>query len=102
MANSETEMIESDSEKEIVQEDVKIQYFWYLLVLFTIFLISNLIPAFLFMTYFLLFFIPSFLENTNFLSIFITLKPLFALITMPLVIIGCYLIRLFLIALVAV
>ncbi|MFX0076649.1 MAG: hypothetical protein ACFE96_14495 [Candidatus Hermodarchaeota archaeon] len=100
MVNSETQTTESDSEKGIIKEDVKIQYFWYLLVLFTILLISNLIPAFLFLTYFLLYFIPSFLETTNFLSIFISLKPLLALITMPLVIIGCYLIRLFLIALV--
>ena len=101
MVNSETQNIESDSEKEIIKEDIKFQYFWYLVVLFTIFLISNLIPAFLFMIYFLLYFIPSFLETSSFLSIFITLKPLLALVSMPLVIIGCYLIRLFLIALVA-
>ena len=101
MENSETPLIEHDSEKKVIREDIKFQYFWYLVVLFTIYLISYLIPAILFMIYFLFYFIPSFLETTNFLSIFINLKPLLALISMPLVIIVCYLIRLFLIALVA-
>ena len=101
MVNTETQVIESDSEKKVIREDIKFQYFWYLVVLFTIYLISYLIPAILFMIYFLFYFIPSFLETTNFFSIFINLKPLLALVSMPLVIIGCYLIRLFLIALVA-
>ncbi|MFX1379606.1 MAG: hypothetical protein ACFFA4_11000 [Promethearchaeota archaeon] len=101
MENSETEIIETDSEKKVIKEDIKFQYFWYLIVLFTIYLISYLIPAIIFMTYFLFFFIPSFLEVTNFLSIFINLEPLLALLTIPLVIIGCYLLRLYLIGLVA-
>ncbi len=101
MVNSETHAIESGSHKKIIKEDIKFQYFWYLIVLFTIYLISNLIPAILFMFYFLIYFIPSFLGTTNFLSIFFNLKPLLALLTMPLVIIGCYLIRLYLIGLVA-
>jgi acetyltransferase-like isoleucine patch superfamily enzyme len=101
MVNTETEVIKKPSKKKIIKEDIQFQYFWYLFVLFTIILISYLIPTILFMVYFLLYFIPSFLEAPNFLSIFINLKPLLALITMPLVIIGCYLIRLFLIAIVA-
>ena len=101
MEESETIVRKKGSEKKIIKEDVKFQYFWYLFVLFTIYLISNLIPAIFFMIYFFFFFIPSFLESPNFLSIFIDLKPLIALITMPLVIIGCYLLRLFLIGFIA-
>jgi acetyltransferase-like isoleucine patch superfamily enzyme len=101
MVNSETQVIDSGSEKKIIKEDIKFQYFWYLFVLFSIYLISYLIPGILFMIYFLFFFIPSFLDVPNFISIFINLKPLFGLLTMPLVIIGCYLLRLFLIGLVA-
>jgi acetyltransferase-like isoleucine patch superfamily enzyme len=101
MDNSEISVSEGDSEEKILKEDVKFQYFWYLFVLFAIYLTSNLIPAILFMIYFLFFFIPSFLEYPNFLTIFINLEPLLALITMPLVIIGCYLLRLFLIGFVA-
>jgi hypothetical protein len=101
MEESETIVRKKGSEKKIIKEDVKFQYFWYLFVLFTIYLISNLIPAIFFMLYFFFFFIPSFLEFSNFLSIFINFEPLLALITMPLVIIGCYLLRLFLIGFVA-
>ncbi|MCK4778930.1 MAG: hypothetical protein KAT57_02020 [Candidatus Lokiarchaeota archaeon] len=101
MVDTETHALEMDSEEKVIREEIKFQYFWYLIILFTIYLISNLIPAIIFMIYLLFYFLPNFLETTNFLSIFINLKPLLALISMPLVIIGCYLIRLFLIALVA-
>ncbi|MHA2122212.1 MAG: hypothetical protein ACW990_13500, partial [Promethearchaeota archaeon] len=53
-----------------------------------------------FMSYLIQYFLPSFLETTNFLTLFTEVKPLLALISMPLVIIGCYLLRLFLIALI--
>ncbi|MFW9969205.1 MAG: acyltransferase [Candidatus Odinarchaeota archaeon] len=101
MDNTETEIIKKSSKKKVIKEDIQFQYFWYLFVLFSIYLISYIIPAILFMIYFLLFFIPSFLGTTNFFAIFVNFEPLLALITMPLVIIGCYLFRLFLIALVA-
>jgi len=101
MENSEAHVIDNGSETKVIKEDIKFQYFWYLVVLFTIYLISYLIPAILFMIYFLLYFIPSFLGNTKFFTIFVNLNSLLALISMPLVIIGCYLIRLFLVALVA-
>ncbi len=87
--------------KNIIKEDVQFQYFWYLIIFFTIYLISYLVPVIIFMTYVLFYFLPYFLETTNFLSLFINFKPLLALISMPLVIIGCYLIHLFLIALIA-
>ena len=101
MEDSEIVLSKKDSEEVVIKEDVKFQYFWYLFVLFAIYLISNLIPAIFFMIYFFFFFIPSFLESPTFLSVFINLEPLLALITMPLVIIGCYLLRLFLIGFVA-
>jgi len=87
--------------KNIIKEDVQFQYFWYLIIFFTIYLISYLVPVIIFMIYALFYFVPYFLEITNFFSLFINLKPLLALISMPLVIIGCYLIHLFLIALIA-
>ncbi len=101
MIDSDTDVIENATEEEVVKEEIKFQYFWYLFVLFSIYLISYLIPTIFFMIYFLLYFIPSFLGTTNFISIFTNFNPLLALLTMPLVIIGCYLLRLFLIAVVA-
>jgi len=85
--------------KRFIREEIETQYFWYLFVLFAIFLASLLIPAIIFIGYTVFFFLPNFLEATNFLVIFTQLKPLIALISMPLVLIGCYLIRLFFIGL---
>ncbi|MFX1488887.1 MAG: hypothetical protein ACFFBI_07060, partial [Promethearchaeota archaeon] len=100
MVTTEVQSIEPESEKYIIKEEIKFQYFWYLFVFFTIFMASFLIPAFLFMAYILWFFLPYFLETTSLLSLFTEIKPLLAFLSMPLVIIGCYLIRLFFISLI--
>ncbi|MFX0154823.1 MAG: hypothetical protein ACFE9Q_09880 [Candidatus Hodarchaeota archaeon] len=86
--------------KKTIREEIKTQYFWYLFVLFTIFLASLIIPAIVFLMYTFFFFIPNFLTVDNFLSLFTELKPILALISMPFVLIGCYLIRLFFIGLI--
>ncbi|MFX1435777.1 MAG: hypothetical protein ACFFAA_01020 [Promethearchaeota archaeon] len=101
MVNSDTEVIENAIQEKVIKEEIKFQYFWYLFVLFSIYLISYLIPTIFFMIYFLLYFIPSFLGTVSFISIFTNFNSLLALLTMPLVIIACYLLRLFLIAVVA-
>jgi len=101
MIDVETQVIENDSDEKVVKEEINFQYFWYLVVLFTIFLISYLVPAILFIAYLLYYFIPYFLEITNFFSLFTNWESILALISMPLVIISCYLIRLFLVAIVA-
>ncbi|MFX1477633.1 MAG: hypothetical protein ACFFCI_05845 [Promethearchaeota archaeon] len=100
MANTEVQLIEPESDKHIIKEEIKFQYFWYLFIFFTIFLASFLAPAFLFMAYTIWFFLPYFLETTSVVSLFTEFKPLLALLSMPLVIIGCYLIRLFFISLI--
>ncbi|UCC18371.1 MAG: hypothetical protein JSV62_09665 [Promethearchaeota archaeon] len=89
--------IKKVTENKAPREEVKFHYSWYLLILFTIYLGSLVIPAILFMTYVILFFLPNFLEITNFFTLFTEIKAIIALISMPLVIIGCYLIRIFLI-----
>jgi len=101
MGNNETLTIETDSEKEVIREDIEFHYFSYLIILFTVYLTSFLVPAFLFLAYIFLFFLPNFLEISNFFSLFLSTNSLVALISMPLIIIGCYLIRLFFIALLA-
>ncbi|MFX0028703.1 MAG: hypothetical protein ACFE8B_05810 [Candidatus Hermodarchaeota archaeon] len=93
-------MTENEAENDTVKEEIKFQYFWYLIMLFTTYLGSMVIPAFLFIGYMILFFIPHFLDTSNFLSLFTEFKPILALISMPLVLIGCYLLRLFLIGLI--
>jgi acetyltransferase-like isoleucine patch superfamily enzyme len=93
------EEIESEIiENEIVKEEIKFQYFSYLVMLFTIYLGSLIIPAILFIGYMIFFFLPNFLEITNFIELITSFKSIMALTSMPLVLIGCYLLRLFLIA----
>jgi acetyltransferase-like isoleucine patch superfamily enzyme len=83
-----------------VKEEIKFQYFWYLFILFTNFLASLIVPSLLFLMYVFLFFLPKFLETKSFLALFTEIKPFLAMIFMPLVIIGCYLIRLFFVSLI--
>ena len=99
MADDDVQSPRLDTENNAVREEVKFPYFWYLFVFFTIYLTSLIVPAFLFMTYIFLFFLPNFLEVSNFLTLFTEIKPILSLASMPLVIIGCYLIRLFFIGL---
>ncbi len=100
MVKTELQSIESVSKEEDIREEVKLQYFWYLFVFFTIYLVSFLVPAILFITYIFLFFLPHFLESTSFFTLFTEFKSLMVLISTPFVIIGCYLIRLFFVGLV--
>lgn len=99
MADSKFQSSEIVSEDQVPQEEFKIQYSLYLIIFFTIYLTSLLVPAFLFMVYFFLFFLPNFLETSNFFALFTELKPILALVSMPLMIIGCYLVRLIFIGL---
>ncbi|MFX1407076.1 MAG: hypothetical protein ACFFBW_08985 [Promethearchaeota archaeon] len=85
---------------EVIKEELGFQYFLYFVIFATIYLASLLIPTICFLVYFLLFFLPNFLETSTFVSIFTELNPLLALITMPLVMIFCYLLRLFFLALI--
>ncbi|MHA2399075.1 MAG: hypothetical protein ACXADU_09320 [Promethearchaeota archaeon] len=100
MDDIKTETIDDDSENDTVKEEIKFQYFWYLFVFFSIYMASLVVPAIIFMVYMIFFFLPFFLRTSNFISLFTEFKPLIAFLSMPVVIIGCYLVRLFLIALV--
>ena len=90
----------SEDSEEVIKQEVKRDYFWCLFLFFISYYASYIIPIILFMAYYLLFFGPYFLENHDFLSLFIDLRSLIALLTLPLVIIGCYAFRLFLMALI--
>lgn len=89
----------------ILKPDVQREEMSYSLILSFMILLTNylgsfLVPIVIFMLYFFLYFLPSFLEISNFIAIFTEIEPLMALITMPLVLIGCYLIRLYFTALI--
>ncbi|MFW9941718.1 MAG: hypothetical protein ACFFFT_11815 [Candidatus Thorarchaeota archaeon] len=99
MIDANLQSSENNLKNEVIKEEIEFQYARYLVMLFTIYLASLVIPALLFMTYMILFFLPHFLETTSILSLFTEIKPILALISMPLVFIGCYLFRLFFVVL---
>jgi len=90
----------SDSNGEVIKEEVELTLFWYLFIFFATYLGSYLIPAIIFVLYLVFIFGPFFLENNNFLALFIEMKSLITLLSIPLVLISCYLIRLFFVALI--
>ncbi|MFW9824789.1 MAG: hypothetical protein ACFFE4_17740 [Candidatus Thorarchaeota archaeon] len=100
MAGTDPLIDDNFPKNDTIREEVNIQYFWYIIVFFTIFLASFIVPAIIFIIYVFQFFLPNFLFTTNFIALFTELKPLLSLICMPIVIIGCYLIRLFFISLI--
>jgi len=77
--------------KNLIKEEINLQFHWYLGSFFVIYFSSLLIPAIILMLYVMLFYLPYFLENNNFISIFTNLEPLLASIFMPFIIITCYL-----------
>jgi acetyltransferase-like isoleucine patch superfamily enzyme len=89
----------SDSEYEVIKEEVKMHYHVYITLFALIFYTSWVFAGILFFYYVLQFFLPNVLETHNFLSLFTEFKPLLSLLAMPFVLIGCYLLHLFFLAL---
>ncbi|MFX1573318.1 MAG: hypothetical protein ACFFB0_11265 [Promethearchaeota archaeon] len=99
------ELQESKSQKEnnsndIIKEEIKLQLHLWLPAFFIIYFCSFLIPAGIFMIFIMLFYLPNFLEIRNFISLLTNLPSLIAALTLPIVIIMCYLIHLFIVALI--
>jgi len=84
---------ENTEDKNIIKEEVNLQFHWYLGSFFVVYFSSLLIPAIILMLYVMYFYLPYFLENNNLISIFTNLEPLLASIFMPFIIIICYLIH---------
>ena len=85
----------------IIKEEINLQYHWYMAAFFMIFFGSIIIPALLLIMYVQFFYLPYFLNSDNIISIFSNLEPLLASIFMPFVLIGCYLIHIFFVGLIA-
>ncbi len=84
----------------LIKEEINLQLHWYLTAFFVIYFGSFLISAIIFMLYIMLFYLPYFLEIRNFISIFTNMPSLIASISLPFVIVICYLIHLFVVALI--
>jgi acetyltransferase-like isoleucine patch superfamily enzyme len=97
--SEDSEECDPSNQKEIVKEEVNLQYHLYIIIFGCIFYSSWVIPGLCFFFYLIQFFLPNVLETTNLLYIFIQVKPLVSFLSMPLVLIGCYLLHLFLLGL---
>ena len=83
-------------ENHVLKEEVKLQFYLYIIIFFFIFYISWVIPGLCFFWYFLQVFLPQVLEISNFFVLFTGINSLIAFISMPIILIGCYLLHLFL------
>ncbi len=82
---------------ETLKEEVSLQYHLYIFIFAIIYYVSWLLPGFVFWLYFFIPFRIFFLENLSFISIFTEFNSLITLLLMPIILIGCYLLHLFLI-----
>ncbi|MGV9171383.1 MAG: hypothetical protein ACOC44_00460 [Promethearchaeia archaeon] len=92
-ATLERDVKESNKETATKQE-INLQFHWYFLAFFLIFLGSFLIPGILFTLYIMFFYYPYVLSTENILFIFLDWRSLLSSLLLPLIIIGCYLIHL--------
>ena len=89
-----------NSGNNIIKEEISLRLYLWLPAFYVIYFCSFLIPSIIFMMYIMLFYLPYFLELKNLIFIFTDLPSLIASITIPFVIIICYLIHLFIVALI--
>ena len=89
-----------NSENNLIKEEIRLQLKVWLPLFYLIYYCSFLIPGAIFMLYILLFYLPNFLEVERFISLFTNLPSLIASLTMPAVIITCYLLHLIIVALI--
>jgi acetyltransferase-like isoleucine patch superfamily enzyme len=81
-------------ENHVIKEEVKLQFHLYIIIFIFMFYSSWVIPGIFFFWFFLQVFIPNFLDVSNILALFTEIDSLIALVTMPIILIGCYVLHL--------
>ena len=89
-----------NNENSVIKEEISLNLRLWLPLFYVIYYCSFLIPGIIFILYIILFYLPNFLEIGNFFSLFTNIPSLIASLTIPFVIIICYLIHIFIIALI--
>ena len=98
--NKEEEEILKEPNKELIQEEVKTNLGFFFIIFLVSYVFSYMIPAIIIWLFLIFFFGPFILNNGDLISLITNLKSLLILISVPFVIIVCYLIRLYFIALI--
>jgi len=100
MVQNNIETIESkESIKQIIKEDINITSIWHAISFFGAFIFSYLIPGIIFFVYILFIFEPYVLNTDNIIVLFTQLGPLLSFLLIPVILICCYLLHLFFLAL---
>ncbi|MHA2051843.1 MAG: hypothetical protein ACW986_19700 [Promethearchaeota archaeon] len=86
-----------NSSNDLIKEEINLQLHIWLPLFYVIYFCSFLVPGVIFMMFMMFFYLPYFLEVRNFISLFTNLPSLIASLTIPVVIIICYLIHLFIV-----
>ena len=92
-------MVEDNTE-EPIKEEINLQYHWYMLSFFIIYLGSLIFPIILLMSYIMLFYLPNFLSINNFFTLFTRIDSIIASILLPIVIIVAYLLHILIMGLI--
>ena len=100
MTDEELKPDPSNGENGVIKQEVNIQYKYIMPVFFMVYYGSIIIPGFIFMMYIMSIYLPLVLETTNFMMLFLQIDSLIATILLPLVIIACYLLHVFLVGLI--
>ncbi|MFX1310866.1 MAG: hypothetical protein ACFE8C_14300 [Promethearchaeota archaeon] len=96
-----TNLVQNEnSGNDIIKEEISLNLRLWLPLFYVIYFCSFLIPGIIFILYIMLFYLPNFLEVSNFILLFTNFPSLIASLTIPIVIIICYLIHLFIVALI--
>ncbi len=90
----------NESDNKVIKEEISLNLRLWLPLFYVIYYCSFLIPGILFMLFIMFFYLPHFLEVRNFILLFTNIPSLIASLTIPVVIIICYLIHLFIVALI--
>jgi len=83
----------------VIKQEVNLQFHWYLFGFFIIYYSSYIAPGILFFLFLIFIYFPFYLETDNVISLFTEIKPLIGAISLPFVIITCYFLYLFMLAL---
>jgi len=83
----------------VIKQEVNLQFHWYLFGFFIIYYSSYIAPGILFFLFLIFIYFPFYLETDNVISLFTEIKSLIGAISLPFVIITCYFLYLFMLAL---
>ncbi|MHA1147010.1 MAG: hypothetical protein ACTSR8_02075 [Promethearchaeota archaeon] len=92
-----TEKKESQLENKEVKEVRKLQFHWYFLGFFIIYMGSFLPSGLMIFFYMSMIFVPFFMNISNLIILFTDIRPILIVITLPLFLIACYVLHLLLI-----